>query len=248
MGIISAIIAASGIGVLTNGITLITNSAANIGTYLTVGLGVVLIVVGLFFKIIKKLFIYPLFKLLSLCVSLLLILALITSGFLFIYGKADTVTYDEDYLVVLGCGLNGTEPSLSLKSRLNTALSYLENNTDCTVIVSGGQGNGEDITEAEAMSVYLTEHGITRDRIIKEESATSTSENFKLSNLATNGVLTDSSAALITNDFHVFRANSLAKLEGLIMTHLGAKTPPSTIISSYLRECLALAKMYVFDK
>ena len=248
MGIISAIIAASGLGVLSNGVALILNSAANIGTYLTVGLGIVLIVVGLFFKILKKLFIYPLFKLLSFLISLLLVIALITSGFLFVYGKADTVTYKEDYLVVLGCGLNGTTPSLSLKSRLNTALAYLEKNTDCTVIVTGGQGSGEDITEAEAMSVYLTECGIIRDRIIKEESATSTSENFKFSNLATNGALTDASAAFITNDFHIFRANSLAKLEGLNMTHLGAKTPPSTIIPAYIRECLALVKLYILKQ
>ncbi len=248
MGIISALIAASGIGIFSNGITLMASNAANIGTYLTIILGIILIVVGIFFKIIKKLFLYPFFKLLSVCVSLLLVLALFTSGFLFIYGKADTVTYTEDYLLVLGCGVNGTTPSLTLKERLDCALGYLEKNPDCKVIVSGGQGNGEDITEAEAMARYLTDHGINRDRIIKEESATSTSENFKFSDRITDGKLSSHTAAFITSDFHIYRANSLAKLEGLNMTHLSAKTPPVTIIPAYLRECLALVKMFLLNK
>ncbi len=247
-GILSVISAVFGVPILTNGIALVANNAHNIGTYLTILLGIVLIVIALFMRIIKKLFIYPLFKLLSTVVGFTLVLALISSAFLFIYGRADTATYNEDYLIVLGCGLDGSEPSDTLASRLDKATEYAKRNTDCKIIVTGGMGKGEDITEAEAMYRYLVDNGITPDRIIKENNATSTAENFEFSNRLTHNDLQNKSAVFITNDFHIYRANSLAKLEGLYMNHLHAPTPWHSVLPSYLRENLALIKMFVFNK
>ena len=59
-------------------------------------------------------------------------------------------------IIVLGAGVNGSTPSLSMCNRLDAALAYLNANPVATVIVSGGQGPGEDITEAKAMADYLT--------------------------------------------------------------------------------------------
>ena len=247
-GILSVISAVFGIPILTNGIALVANNAHNIGTYLTVLLGIILISFALFMRIIKKLFIYPLFKLLTTIMCFSLVLAVISSAFLFIYGKADTATYKEDYLIVLGCGLQGSEPSDTLVRRLEKASEYAKRNTECKIIVTGGMGKGEDITEAEAMYKYLVDDGINPERILQEKNATSTSENFKFSNRTANNELQSKSAVFITNDFHIYRANSLAKLEGLYMTHLHATTPWHSVIPSYLRENLALIKMFVFNK
>lgn len=247
-GILSVISAIFGIPIFTNGIALIANNAHNIGTYLTVFLGIILIIFAFFMKLIKKLFIYPLFKLLWTVVCFVCVLGIISSAFLFIYGKADTATYKEDYLVVLGCGLQGTEPSETLVKRLDKAVEYANRNTVCKIIVTGGMGRGEDITEAEAMHKYLVDNGISPERIMQERAATSTTENFEFSNKLTSGDLQTKQAVFITNDFHIYRANSLAKLQGLSMNHLSALTPWHSVIPSYLRENLALIQMFVFNK
>ncbi len=247
-GILTALSAVLGIPIFTNGIIMAINNAQNIGTYLTILLGLVLIIIAFFMKLIKRLFIYPLFKLLWAVVSLLCILAIISSAFLFIYGKADTATYNEDYLIVLGCGLNGSEPSELLVKRLDKATEYANRNTNCTIIVTGGMGQGEDIPEAEAMYTYLIDKGIAADRIIRENSSTSTSENFEFANNITNGDLETKPAVFITNDFHIYRAKSLARLQGISANHLSASTPLHSIVPVYLRENLALVQMLVFNK
>lgn len=248
MSILTTLLTALGIPVLADGIILMCNQASNIGVYLTIILGVILIFTGLCLKLIKKLFIYPLFKLASTLVCVALVIVCVVSSFLFVYGNSDTVTYNEDYLLVLGCGLNGSEPSQTLTARLDEAVKYANRNESCRIIVSGGQGNGEDIPEAEAMASYLIDCGIEPERIIKEPYATSTSENIEFSDKVTDGNLQSSSAAFVTSDFHVYRANSLAKMQGFSMTHLGAKTELHNVIPSYLRENLALIQMIVFNK
>ena len=72
-------------------------------------------------------------------------------------------------IIVLRAGVNGSTPSLSMCNRLDAALTYLNANPAATVIVSGGQGPGEDITEAKAMADYLTAHGIDSARIVQED-------------------------------------------------------------------------------
>ena len=247
-GILSVISALFGIPILSNGIILVCDNVQTAGTYLTILLGLVLLLIAVFMKVIKRLFIYPLFKLLWASVCLMCILAVISSLFLFIYGRLDTTSYDEDYLVVLGCGINGTEPSQMLIRRLDKAVEYANRNTDCTIIVTGGMGKNEDIPEAEAMKTYLIDKGINPDRIIEETSSTSTTENFKFANMATNGDLQIKSSVFITNDIHIYRANALAKIQGLSVKHLSASTPWHGIIPSYLRENLALIQMIVFNK
>lgn len=77
--------------------------------------------------------------------------------------------------------LRGERVSLTLKLRLDAALEYLEHSPNTAVIVSGGKGDGENISEAEAMKRYLVSHGVDEGRIITEDKSTSTWENFKFS-------------------------------------------------------------------
>ena len=79
-----------------------------------------------------------------------------------------------DYVIVLGAKVNGMNPSLSLKSRINTAARFLKEHEKTIVIVSGGQGPDEDISEAEAMRQGLVAHGIDVERIIIEDKSTNT--------------------------------------------------------------------------
>lgn len=152
-----------------------------------------------------------------------------------------------DYLIVLGAGLYGDEPSPALKARLKVASAYLLKHEDVFVIVSGGQGLNEHITEAEAMAKYLWSEGVEANRIIMEDQATSTFENLKNS-LEMVEELKDVKVGIVTNKFHVFRAMMLAKRLGLDGVGFSSEIPPSIVVKSYLREYFAFFKSFIFDR
>ena len=157
-----------------------------------------------------------------------------------------------DAVIVLGAGVNGTEPSLSLRTRLDAALDYLEENPDVPVVLTGGQGYGEEITEAQCMYDYLTTRGVTSERILLEEQATSTAENFVFSKplLAAEGIDVETDlVAVVTNDFHIYRAGLIAAREGYALTFgVPAELPWLHLEINYcVREAFALVKTLIFD-
>ncbi len=237
-----------GAAIFINGICVMLAANLTMGTWLTILLGLIILLPSVFIEHTKRLMTYPLFKALAVCTAFCGMLMLCTTGFLYAYGNNNKVTYNEDYLLILGCGVRGEEPSQALRERLDTALQYLERNDSCKIIVSGGQGHDEDISEAEAMRRYITEHGIDNDRVLTEDKSTSTTENFRFSNSLTDGGLANSSAVFITNDFHIYRANSLARLQGFSLNHIGAPTAWYNIFPSYLREFLAIGQMFLLNK
>lgn len=173
----------------------------------------------------------------------------IMSMFIAVNSFTNQADYSEDALIVLGCGINGTVPSRNLKDRLDTAIEYYNNNSDALIVVSGGQGPQEDITEAEAMERYLLENNISKNIIIKEDKSTSTNENFIFSNeILINRLGENYKAAYITNDFHIYRAGRLAELNGVNAVGYSAPTELFSIIPNYLRESLAVIQLWVFDK
>lgn len=149
-----------------------------------------------------------------------------------------------DYLIVLGAQVRGTTVSKSLKRRLDTASDYLLENKETRVIVSGGQGSGEDISEAEAMYRYLVTKGIAADRILKEDQSTNTEENIRYSRK-----LMDSetaTVAVVTNGFHVFRSTGIAKKQGLVQIQgLAAPSDPILTVNYYIREAVGVLKDFV---
>lgn len=117
---------------------------------------------------------------------------------------------DLDYIVVLGAGLHGTEPSNPFKARIQRAAEYLNENEDTLVVASGGQGRHEAISEAEAAKRKLAEvYGIDESRIILEERSADTEQNLKYT-LEIIGD-TNASVGIVTNGFHEFRAMSIAR-------------------------------------
>jgi uncharacterized SAM-binding protein YcdF (DUF218 family) len=152
-----------------------------------------------------------------------------------------------DYILVLGAGLKGERPSISLRSRLDTAAEFSKLHPDIEVIVSGGQGEGESITEAEAMKRYLIKEGIDENRIIMEEKSTSTKENLIFSKSILDNLQNNAAykVILITSDFHIFRTKILAKKVGLDISVLPSKTPLATYLNYTVREYFAMIKMYL---
>ncbi len=229
-----------GAGICLNGVALFFVSNINFGNFLTVALGGAIILVVALFK--------RLTKLLRVIVIFILIIAIVFSAFLVIYGKSDSVTHKEDAIIVLGAAVHGKTISRSLKNRLDTAAEYRTQNPDVLIIVSGGKGQGEDITEAEAMEKYLLEKGVPKQNILKEDKATSTYQNFLYSKeILTERFDKNFSVAFVTNEFHIFRARLCANRAGIEnITHIHSDTTPSYLISGVLRECLAVVKYAVF--
>ncbi len=128
--------------------------------------------------------------------------------------------------IVLGCIVNGDKPGIFLRGRINAAYNYLNDNPDAIAILSGGQGKGENISEAQCMFNELTSKGIDKSRLYIEDKSTSTRENFKYSaQLMKNNNINCDKITVITNDFHEYRANSFAKKNGLTPLRYPSKTP-----------------------
>ena len=145
-----------------------------------------------------------------------------------------------DYLIVLGAQVKGTKVSRALKQRLDRAAEYLEENPQTVAIVSGGQGSGEDITEAEAMAEYLAEAGIAPERIVKEEESVNTVQNIRFSRALMEGE--EPSIGIVSNDFHIFRAVHIAKAQGIRAEGIPAPTELFMRPHYMTREAFALVK------
>ena len=117
-----------------------------------------------------------------------------------------------DYCLILGAQMKNHGPSDVLRRRLDKAIVYLEENPETMVIVSGGQGVNEPVTEARGMRDYLTKKGISQERILLEEKSGNTCENLRYSSEFLDPV--KDSVVLVTNNFHMFRATGIAKKIG----------------------------------
>ena len=180
------------------------------------------------------------------CIGLLA--AIITGAFIGKAAKGHPETPCQ-YLIVLGAGVNGTVPSLSLRDRLLAAKDYLDRNPGTLCVVSGGQGRGELISEAECMKTWLVEAGIAESRILLEDKATNTRENiaYSLELLEQLSGERPTAAAIVSSEYHLFRANFFAKEQNLTMIGIPAKTHrASLMINYYLREIVAVWFYYIF--
>ena len=163
-------------------------------------------------------------------------------------GEADNSAIPVDAVIVLGAGVNGETPSAALWSRIRAAEAYLQKHPDVPVVLSGGQGPGERITEAEAMRRCLEDTGA---ELLLEERSTSTAENFRYSKalLEEYGLDTETATvAVVTNDFHCFRAHMIAQKQGLRIVDVPAELPWWWLTANYyLREAFAVVKTALFD-
>lgn len=171
-----------------------------------------------------------------------------------------------DYLIVLGAQVKGEELSNSLKFRLDKALEYAAIHPNTVLILSGGQGEGENISEASAMFEYLKERGVPEYQMIKEEQSTSTYENMVYSRLLIDerenerrstirnvmfaaGYLVPPDdevpihVGIVTSNFHMLRAKGIAKKVGIQDPYgISAKSDPVLFAHFCVRECFAILK------
>ncbi len=143
-------------------------------------------------------------------------------------------------LVVLGCQVNGDQPSLMLSRRIRAAYDYLTEHPDTKCIVSGGKGNNESISEAECMYNRLTQMGIEPSRIYMEDRSANTAENIRFSGEIISREGLSRELAIVTDGFHEMRASMIASKEGYHSGAVPAKTPLYLAANFTTREVLAV--------
>ena len=149
--------------------------------------------------------------------------------------------FDADYLIVLGAAVHGDTPSLSLVERLSAAKDYLTKHPDTVAIVSGGQGGGENVSEAQAMYEWLCEKGIDPERIIMEDKATSTYENLKFSREIINARSDNATIAVVSSEYHLCRAKLIAKTLDMDIHTVPAHTTYFSIkLNYFIREAFGV--------
>lgn len=169
-----------------------------------------------------------------------------------------------DYVIVLGARIDGTQPSISLKKRLNKALEYAENNPNTILVLSGGRGRDEPVSEAKVMYDYLEFNGIPRDQLLMEPKSRNTKENIAFSEgvierheqwkaAVLRGASQDDyldkreedpvKIGIITSNFHLLRAEGIARKQGIAEIHgIAAPGDPVMALHLWVRECFAVLK------
>jgi len=142
-----------------------------------------------------------------------------------------------DYLIVLGAGLKGDKVSYSLAYRLDAAAAYLEEHAYTKVIVSGGQGPDEWVSEAYAMKAYLLVANIEENRILMEDQSTSTEENIVFSKKI---IRPNAQVALVTSNYHMYRAKYIASAYINDIQGISAHAPYWSQANYMIRESITI--------
>lgn len=173
-----------------------------------------------------------------------IVVIFILTELLIIRGMSAGECGEYKYLIVLGAQVDGRRITDSLQRRLNRAAGYLKEHPDTKVVVSGGMGNGEEITEAGAMKAYLLEKGIEEKRIFEEDRSRTTKENLRFCQAYIEDL--DQPTGIVSNNFHLYRAVCYARKAGYgCPCPVAADCHPMLLVNYMVRECLAVWKMWL---
>lgn len=152
---------------------------------------------------------------------------------------------EDSTLVVLGCAVYGERPSQVLSLRIDAAAEFLEENPESVAVLSGGQGPNEDISEALCMYRELTAKGIDPERLYMEDRSTNTRENIAFSSeiIKENGL--NENIAVVSNNFHIYRATISVEDQGYKCYTISADTPLPLLPTYVMREFMGILAQWV---
>lgn len=171
-----------------------------------------------------------------------------------LYGSYDHIQGQPQTMLILGCQVQPWGPSILLQDRLDEALAYLEEHPDMTIIVSGGKGPDEHISEASCMRDYLVDKGIAPERILVEDQSHNTWQNmiYSAKLMEERDLDIERGVLIVSNGFHLTRARMLWDRVTGAGEDVSTLAAPSSHVPSriwmYIREPLALVKSFVFDR
>lgn len=161
-----------------------------------------------------------------------IIIFVLVEIYIFLYGqKRENVVVD--YILVLGCGLDDEKPSQALKRRLDAAYEFSCLHPTIPLIVSGGKGNDEKCSEANAMKMYLLQKGVDEAKIIMEDQSVCTYTNFEYTKRLLKKTCT---LMVVSCDFHMYRAIALGRNAGFTCYRWPAKSTTLYSVKNFVRE------------
>lgn len=195
----------------------------------------------------------------------LVILGLLAFGALEVYiglHSRDRMAGDPRVMVVFGCQVRRDGPSVLLRDRLDTALDYLKDHPDVRVVVTGGKGDDEHMSEAQAMYDYLTERGVDGANIWMEDQSRNTWQNINNTFALMEGEGWDltEDVLLVSSGFHLARIQMLwdrARVgilrdevynDQYISTLAAPVSHAPSRVQMFFREPLALVKSFLLDR
>ena len=162
-----------------------------------------------------------------------------------------------EVMVIFGCQVKPDGPSVLLRDRLDKALDYLSDHPDMKIIVSGGKGDDEHISEAQCMYDYLTDHGVDGANIYMEDRSRNTWQNINNTFALMERENLSGDVLLVSSGFHLARIEMLwnrardSRPQGDAYYILTLAAPVSHFpsrVQMFFREPLALVKSFVFDR
>ncbi len=195
----------------------------------------------------------PIWLLSLLAVALIFVLGFVVLLGIVLWGGRDQLNGQPQVMVILGCQANPDGPSVLLRDRLDEALDYLEDHPDLTIVVAGGQGDDEVLSEAQCMYDYLTAHGVDGAQILLEDQSHNTWENLRYTKaLLAEQEVEATDIVVVSNGFHLARVRMLWDRVWGGETTLSTLAAPSSHLPSrlsmYIREPFALVKSFFFDR
>ena len=165
-----------------------------------------------------------------------------------------------EVMVIFGCQVKPDGPSILLRDRLDTALAYWEEHPDIKIVVTGGKGDDEHISEAQCMYDYLTARGVSWNQILMEDQSRNTHQNIQNTWKSLCGQMGPWDSALVpeecryvlvSSDFHLSRILMLwqratGRTDNVTTLPAPVSHAPSRV-QMFFREPLALVKSFVFD-
>lgn len=165
-------------------------------------------------------------------------------------------------MVIFGCQMRRDGPSVLLKDRLDAALAYWEAHPDIKIVVTGGKGDDEHVSEARGMYDYLTAHGVDGANIYMEDKSRNTWQNINntFALMEREGWELTDDVLLVSSGFHLARIELLwnrARAQALrgetyggqyVSTLAAPVSHAPSAVQMFFREPLALVKSFVFDR
>lgn len=243
-----------GVALIYNSLVLIKHEGRRLRNLLSLLVGLAIIAILLFIAVSPILIGYGTIK-----IGLFVGITLISFYFLFVFiiffmssliYNLNRPIHNKDFILILGCGLIGDRVPPLLASRIDRGIKFyyeqkqIKNRVTPKLVVCGGQGADELMSEAEAMKLYLIDNGVAEEDIILEDKSTTTYENMKFAKQKMDSIKSKYKCIFVTNNFHLFRAGIYAKKAKLKCDGIGSKTALYYLPNAFIREYFAILVMH----
>lgn len=188
---------------------------------------------------------------------IIVILVIVVIGFIMVFGlnfyminktRNKILSYDDaivledvDVVLVLGCKVNGSDPSMMLGNRLDTGVE-LYKGMDTKLLLSGDHGQKE-YDEVNVMRSYVLKQDIDTHDIFLDHAGFSTYDSM----YRAKHVFGVKKIIVVTQEYHLYRSLYIAEKLGIEAYGVAAKDIPYPSINTrnYIREFMARPKDFL---